>query len=43
MKKLPYLKRMASLEGDNLEVFYFLTASEIWPDNRDGLWWGGVL
>ena len=25
------------LEGDNLVVFYYLSASEIWPDNRDGL------
>ena len=24
----------ASLEGDNLVVFYYLSASEIWPDKR---------
>jgi hypothetical protein len=28
---------VASLEGDNLVVFYFLDASEIWPDKRSGL------
>jgi hypothetical protein len=27
---------MASLEGDNLVVFYYLSVSEIWPDKRDG-------
>jgi hypothetical protein len=25
---------MASLEGENLEVFYYLSASESWPDKR---------
>ena len=30
---------MASLEGDNLLVFYYPSASEIWSDDRDGLWW----
>ena len=30
---------MASLEGDNLLVFYYLSASKIWPDKRGGLWW----
>jgi hypothetical protein len=30
---------MASLEGDNLVVFYYLGASKIWPDKRGGLWW----
>ena len=25
---------VASLEGDNYVVFYYLTASEIWPDKR---------
>jgi hypothetical protein len=28
---------MASLEGDNLEVFYYVTASEIWLDKI--MWW----
>ena len=27
---------------DNLVVFYYLSASEIWSDKRDGLWWGGT-
>jgi hypothetical protein len=35
MKKWP-LCVVASLEGDNLVVFYYLSASEIWPDKRDG-------
>jgi hypothetical protein len=26
---------MASLEGDNLVVFYYLNVSKIWPDKRD--------
>jgi hypothetical protein len=25
---------MASLEGDNLVVFYYLSVSDIWPDKR---------
>jgi hypothetical protein len=25
---------MASLKGDDLVVFYYLSASEIWPDKR---------
>jgi hypothetical protein len=25
---------MASLKGDDLVVFYYLSASEIWPDER---------
>jgi hypothetical protein len=33
MKKRPY-KRMISLEGDKLVVFYYLSTSEIWPDKR---------
>ena len=32
---------MASFEGDNQVVFYYFSTSEIWPDNRDGLRWGG--
>jgi hypothetical protein len=27
------------LEGNNLEVFYYHCASEIWPYKRGGLWW----
>ena len=40
--KLPYktgITGVASLEGDNLVVFYYLGASKIWPDKRGGLWW----
>ena len=31
------IRGMASLEGDNLVVFYYLSVSENWPDKRDGL------
>jgi hypothetical protein len=31
------IRGVASLEGDNLEVLYYLGASEIWPDKRGGL------
>jgi hypothetical protein len=27
------------LQGDSTVVFYYLSASEIWPDKRGGLWW----
>jgi hypothetical protein len=30
---------VASLDGDNLVVHYYLGASEIWPDQRGGVWW----
>jgi len=30
---------VASLEGDNLVVFYYNRAVAIWPDKRGGLWW----
>ena len=30
---------VASLEGGNIVVFYYLSASEIWPYMRVGLWW----
>jgi hypothetical protein len=33
------IKRVASLAGDNLVVFYYLSTSEIWLDKRCGLWW----
>lgn len=33
---------MTSLEGDNLAVFYYFSALEIWPDNRVGLQWKGT-
>jgi hypothetical protein len=29
---------MTSLEGDNLELIYYLSASEICPNKRGGLW-----
>ena len=32
------MKGWPLMEGDNLVVFYYLTASEIWPDKRGGLW-----
>jgi hypothetical protein len=35
------IRSMASLEGDNLVVFYYLSVSENWPDKRDGLSGGG--
>jgi hypothetical protein len=30
---------MASLEGDNLVVIYYLSAYENWSDKRCGVWW----
>ena len=32
---------MASIEGYNLVISYYFSSSEIWPDNRGGLWWEG--
>jgi hypothetical protein len=29
------------LKGSSLVVFYYLSASEIWPDKRDDLYFGG--
>ena len=29
---------MTSLERDDIVVFYLLSALEIWPDKRGGLW-----
>ena len=39
MKKC-FFKRVTSLEMDNLLVFYYLSGhvSELWSDNRVGLW-----
>jgi hypothetical protein len=45
MKTWPY-KMVASPEEDNLVVFYYLLASEIWPHQKGGLWGlirGGLL
>jgi len=33
------LREVASLEWDNLVVFYYLIAYEFWPYKRGGLWW----
>jgi hypothetical protein len=30
------------LKGDNLIVFYYFGASEIWPDEMDGFRWEGL-
>jgi hypothetical protein len=30
----PLISKVASSSGDNLEVFRYLNASEIWPDKR---------
>jgi hypothetical protein len=35
------IRGMSYFEGDNLLVFYYLNTSNIWPDNRGGLWWEG--
>jgi len=32
---------VASLEGDNELVFYYISAFEIWPDKMGGLCSGG--
>jgi hypothetical protein len=39
--KTGLIRGIASLEGDNLVVFYYLSVSENWPDKRDGLSGGG--
>jgi hypothetical protein len=36
-RKSVLIRGMASLEGNNLLVFYLLCASEIWPDKNGGL------
>ena len=33
------IREVTSLEGDNLVVFYYLKASDIWLHKRNGLWW----
>jgi hypothetical protein len=35
--KTGLIREMASLEGDNLVVFYYHSVSENWPDKRGGL------
>ena len=37
--KSGFIRGMTSLKGDNLVIFYYLSATEIWLDNRGGLWW----
>jgi hypothetical protein len=39
--KTGLIRGMASLEGDNLVVFYYLSVSENWPYKRGGLSGGG--
>jgi hypothetical protein len=39
--KTGLIRGMASLEGDNIVVFYDLSVSENWPDKMDGLSGGG--
>ena len=41
LNKWSYIRGMASFEGDILPVFNYLSASEIWPNKRDGIWWEG--
>ena len=36
MKKSGLIQGILSLEGDNLVVVWYLSASEIWPDKRGG-------
>ena len=40
MKKWSYKR---PLEGDNLVVYYYLGASEIWPDEKGCPWVGVTL
>jgi hypothetical protein len=37
------LREVASIEGDNLIVIGYLSASEILPDKRGDLWWGELI
>jgi hypothetical protein len=34
------IRGVASVEEVYSVVFYYLSASEIWPDKRGFLWWG---
>jgi hypothetical protein len=36
MKKI---REVTSLDGDSFVIYYYLSASEIWPDKRGDLWW----
>ena len=35
MKKI---REVTSLDGDSFVIYYYLSAYEIWPDKRGGLW-----
>ena len=37
------MRGVVSLEGDNLVVFYYLSASESWSDKKDVLWLEGPV
>ena len=37
------MREVASIEGDNLIVIGYLSASEILPDKRGDLWWGELI
>jgi len=37
------IRGLASLEGDNLVVFYYISASEIWPDNKGDIGGSGLI
>jgi hypothetical protein len=37
------MRGVVSLEGDNLVVFYYLSASESWSDKKDVLWREGPV
>ena len=39
--KRGFIRRVVSIEGYNLVISYNFSSSEIWPDNRGGLWWEG--
>jgi hypothetical protein len=32
------IRRVASLDGENLVVFYYFNADEIWADKRSEIW-----
>jgi hypothetical protein len=35
LEKSSHKRGVASFEGENLVLFYYLNASEIWPDKRE--------
>jgi hypothetical protein len=36
------IRGINSLDGEHVVVFYYLSASKIWPDKRDRLQWKGL-